>query len=90
MQWGFGFEASQKHDMGGMGKVFLGGTQANPIFDDSNNYYRAEQPYNSVVVPKVGVRFSLLNTSPDGSAVQLMVHYTRPQELAPLKTLRFY
>lgn len=87
---GFGFEASRKHDMGGMGKIFLGGSQANPIFDDSNSYYRAEQPYNSVVVPKVGVRFSLLNTSPDGSAVQLMVHYTKPQELAPLKTLRLY
>lgn len=86
----FGFEPSLKHDFGGLGKVFLGGTEASSVFNDSLSYFHAEQPYSSVETPNVGVRFSLLNISPDGSSAQLMVHYVKPQGLAPMKPLRYY
>ncbi|MBI3016752.1 MAG: immune inhibitor A [Deltaproteobacteria bacterium] len=74
----FSFWSSQKFVIDGMVKMLLGGTQAVPVFNDSHSYWNAEAPHNSVRLPKMGLSFSLLNTSPDDSAVQVGIHYSAP------------
>ncbi len=74
----FSFWSSQKFVIDGMVKMLLGGTQAVPVFNDGHSYWRADAPYHSVWLPKLGLSFSLLNTSPDDSAVQVGIHYSAP------------
>jgi len=73
----FGFMTSPKFDIAG--KFMLGGTPAMPVFNDFYSYYRSEAPNNSVQIPSLGLTFSLLNTSPDESAVQIALHYSSPK-----------
>lgn len=74
----FSFWSSQKYVIDGTVKLLLGGTQAIPVFNDSHSYWSAQAPYSSVIIPKTGLSFSLLNTSPDDSAVQVGIHYSAP------------
>lgn len=74
----FGFEKSPRYKIETFIPGLLGGTQAISVFHDQFSFYSAEMPFNSVKLPTYGLMFSLLNTSPDNSAVQMAIHYSNP------------
>jgi immune inhibitor A len=57
-----------------------GGLAANPLFDDTQNYWVAPDPaighfgWSGVQVPKTGTKIRVLNTSAQGNFLEVIVH----------------